>query len=51
VVIDELLLAGVPFYEAATENNRRIIECHGPMSIYTTVVEALERAASKSSSP
>ena len=47
VVIDDLLLSGVPFYESPNENNRRIIECHGPTSIYATVVEALERAASK----
>ena len=47
VVVDDLLLSGVPFYESPNVNNRRIIECHGPRSIYATVVEALERAASK----
>jgi hypothetical protein len=45
VVIEELLLAGVPFYESGNENGRGIIECHSRRSIYKVVVEALERAA------
>ena len=39
--IEELLFAGVPFYESGNEDGRGLIECHGRMSIYKSVVEAL----------
>jgi hypothetical protein len=39
--IEELLFAGVPFYESGNEDGRGLIECHGRMSIYKAVVEAL----------
>ena len=45
IVIDELLLAGVPFYQSPHENNRRTIECHGRKSIYEAAVKALEHVA------
>ena len=44
--IEELLFAGVPFYESGNEDGRGLIECHGRMSIYKSVVEALECVAS-----
>lgn len=48
VMIDKLLLTGVPFYQSARDNDRRIIECHGRKSIYDIVAKALEKVASES---
>jgi hypothetical protein len=38
VVIEELLFVGVPFYESGNDKGRGTIECHGPRSIYQTLV-------------
>jgi hypothetical protein len=45
IVVEELLLTGVPFYESGNEDGRGIIECHGRMSICKAVVEALASEA------
>jgi hypothetical protein len=41
--IDEMLLAGVAFYQSGWIDGRNTIECHGRKSIYGTVVETLEK--------
>lgn len=35
-------LMGVPFYQTAVEDNRRVIRCHGPKSIYIKMQNILE---------
>ena len=39
VILKELILSGVAFYQTQNINNRRVIVCHGRRSVYKKVYD------------